>query len=105
MKITNVEIIRSRQPIPLPQPWLAAWRAPNGEPATGLDFAFYKVNPEEETFFFQVRRLLNPTADFVVLKAIRKPYINILWWTLFIGGRTGSCKNTFDTNHGVSFGP
>ena len=47
MKITKVEIVRSKDPIALPEPWLAAWNAPGGKPVTSLGFSFYKVYTDE----------------------------------------------------------
>ena len=47
MKVIKVEIVRNKEPIPLPVPWLAAWRAPGGVPATSLGYAFYKVYTDE----------------------------------------------------------
>lgn len=47
MKVTKVETIRSKEPIPLPEPWLAAWNSPDGKPATSMGFAFYKVYTDE----------------------------------------------------------
>jgi D-galactarolactone cycloisomerase len=47
MQVTRVEVVRSKEPIWLPQPWLAAWREPSGEPITTLEFACYKVYTDE----------------------------------------------------------
>ncbi len=47
MRVTEVEIVRSAKPIPLPEPWLPAWRAPDGTPATALPFAFFKLTTDE----------------------------------------------------------
>ena len=47
MKVTKVEIVRSKEPIPLPEPWLSAWNAPGGKPATSFGFSFYKVYTDE----------------------------------------------------------
>ena len=30
MRITAIEIVSSKEPIMLPEPWVAAWREPNG---------------------------------------------------------------------------
>jgi D-galactarolactone cycloisomerase len=49
MRVTRVEIVRSKEPVPVPEPWLAAWEAPNGLTLTALDFAFYKVYTDEGT--------------------------------------------------------
>jgi L-alanine-DL-glutamate epimerase-like enolase superfamily enzyme len=47
MKVAKVEVIRSKSPVPLPQPWKAAWREPGGEPVTSLDFSMYKLHTDE----------------------------------------------------------
>lgn len=47
MKIIKVETIRNREPIPLPEPWLPAWSAPGGTPATSFGFSFHRVYTDE----------------------------------------------------------
>lgn len=47
MKVTKVETIRNKEPIPLPEPWKAAWRGPSAEPITSFGFSFYKVYTDE----------------------------------------------------------
>ncbi|MCS6861294.1 MAG: hypothetical protein NZT92_13340, partial [Abditibacteriales bacterium] len=47
MKVTRVEIVSSPAPIPLPEPWRAAWREPSGQPVTAFEFALYKVHTDE----------------------------------------------------------
>ena len=47
MKISKVETVRGKEPIMLPEPWLAAWNAPGGTPATSFGFSFYKVYTDE----------------------------------------------------------
>lgn len=47
MKVTKVETISNKEPIPLPEPWLSAWNAPGGKPMTSLGFSFYKVYTDE----------------------------------------------------------
>jgi len=48
MKITKIEIIRNKEPITLPEPWLAAWNAPDSKPINSLGFSFYKVYTDED---------------------------------------------------------
>jgi L-alanine-DL-glutamate epimerase-like enolase superfamily enzyme len=43
MKVIKAEIVRSKEPIHLPQPWLAAWCEPDGKPVTSFEFACYKL--------------------------------------------------------------
>jgi len=47
MKVTKVEVVRSKEPIQLPEPWLAAWNSPDGTPITSMGFSFYKVYTDE----------------------------------------------------------
>ena len=47
MKVTKVEIVRNKEPIQLPEPWLSAWNAPGGKPTTSFGFSFYKVYTDE----------------------------------------------------------
>ena len=47
MKITKVETVRNRDTIPLPEPWLPAWSAPGGTPATSFGFSFHRVYTDE----------------------------------------------------------
>jgi cytochrome c-type biogenesis protein CcmF len=49
-----------------------------------LDFAFFKVDPKKGLFHFQIRELENPTSDYIAFKAIKKPYINLLWLGTFV---------------------
>lgn len=47
MKVTKVEIVSNKEPIPLPIPWRAAWTEPSGKHATSVGFSFYKVYTDE----------------------------------------------------------
>lgn len=47
VKITKVETVSNKEPIPLPEPWFQAWNAPGGKPQTSLSFSFYKVYTDE----------------------------------------------------------
>ncbi|MCI4671524.1 MAG: cytochrome c biogenesis protein CcsA [Bacteroidia bacterium] len=49
----------------------------------GLDFAFVGIEPEKNLVHLQ-GRFVNPEADFVIIKAIQKPFINLLWLGTFI---------------------
>lgn len=51
-----------------------------------LDLALIKIDPESEVFTFQAQEKTNPYNDFVVIKAIRKPWINVLWLGTFVLG-------------------
>jgi cytochrome c-type biogenesis protein CcmF len=45
----------------------------------GLQFSFWKIEPETETFHIQVREKAAKAGDFIIMKAIIFPGINILW--------------------------
>jgi L-alanine-DL-glutamate epimerase-like enolase superfamily enzyme len=47
MKITTVEILRSKEPLPLPEPWAPAWTRPSGPAAAEFTFSFYKLHTDE----------------------------------------------------------
>jgi len=44
LKVTKVEVLHGREPVALPEPWVAAW---SGEPRTQLDFTAYRVHTDE----------------------------------------------------------
>ncbi len=47
MKITNVEVIKTTKPIPLPGEYRAAWFEPDGGPVTSYGVSFYKISTDE----------------------------------------------------------
>lgn len=47
MKVTKAEVINSKNPIILQEPWLAAWCAPNGKPVTTFQYSLYKLHTDE----------------------------------------------------------
>jgi cytochrome c-type biogenesis protein CcmF len=47
--------------------------------ALGLKFSFWKINPEQGTVEINMAEKVNNSKDFIVLKAVMFPYINILW--------------------------
>ena len=49
-----------------------------------MDFAFVNVDPEKGLINIQVQEQTNPESDWVVIKALSKPYINLLWLGTFI---------------------
>ena len=53
-------------------------------PELGLTFAFVNVEPQKGSLTIQVQEQKNAGNDYVVLKAIEKPFINILWLGTFI---------------------
>ncbi|MEM7367663.1 MAG: cytochrome c biogenesis protein CcsA [Bacteroidota bacterium] len=51
--------------------------------ALGMDIAFVGVTPDKDLIHLQVRHL-DPQSDYVIIKAISKPFINLLWLGTFI---------------------
>ncbi len=49
-----------------------------------MDFAFVDINPQEQFVRIQVQELTNPYDDNIVIKAIQKPMINLLWLGTFL---------------------
>jgi cytochrome c-type biogenesis protein CcmF len=47
--------------------------------AMGLQFSFTKIDPEKESFEFKIREKTSNAGEFIILKAIVFPGINILW--------------------------
>lgn len=45
----------------------------------GLKFSFWKINPENGTVEITMSEKVNNTKDFIVMKAVMFPYINVLW--------------------------
>ena len=47
MKITQIEVVKSKKPIPLPGEYKAAWFEPDGKPVTSYGFAYYRIHTDE----------------------------------------------------------
>ncbi len=47
MRITNVEVLRSKAPVRLPEPWRPAWTEPDGQAVQEFFFSFYRVTTDE----------------------------------------------------------
>jgi cytochrome c-type biogenesis protein CcmF len=45
----------------------------------GVQLGFFKIDPEAETFHFRLREKVDPKKEFIIMKAIIFPGINILW--------------------------
>ncbi len=46
--------------------------------------AMVSIDPETGTFGFQFQERTNPPEDIIVIQALKKPYINVLWLGTFI---------------------
>lgn len=49
-----------------------------------MDFALVSIDPATGVSTFQAQEKTNPFNDFIVFKAIRKPFINVLWLGTFV---------------------
>ncbi|NLD74976.1 MAG: hypothetical protein GX649_19935, partial [Chloroflexi bacterium] len=47
MKIAQVDVLRSPEPIPLSHPYRAAWTEPRGALARTIEFAFYRLTTDD----------------------------------------------------------
>ena len=47
MRITRVQVLTSKEPTILPEPWQAAWNGPLAKPTMSFEFSFYKVYTDE----------------------------------------------------------
>lgn len=47
--------------------------------ALGLKFSFWKINPEAGSVEINMAEKVNNSKDFIVMKAVMFPYINVLW--------------------------
>jgi len=47
MKVTEIEVVRNRRPIRLPEDWRPAWWQPDGKPIKALGFSFCRLRTDE----------------------------------------------------------
>jgi L-alanine-DL-glutamate epimerase-like enolase superfamily enzyme len=47
MKITSIEVVKSRKPVPLAETWRPAWNEPDTSGSNAFGFGFYKVHTDE----------------------------------------------------------
>ena len=47
MKITTIELVQNKRPIPLPEPWRPAWNEPDTDAMDSIGFSFYRVHTDE----------------------------------------------------------
>lgn len=50
----------------------------------GLIIQFAKIDPANEVFTFNIKEVQQAKDDFVIMKAIRFPFINVLWLGCFV---------------------
>jgi L-alanine-DL-glutamate epimerase-like enolase superfamily enzyme len=86
MKVTKVEIVRNKEPIQLPEPWLAAWNSPGGKPVTSLGFSFYKVYTDEGIVGIGPNTGASPT----LLEGFEPFHVGDFWNRHMSGRRSGT---------------
>ena len=47
MKITSIDVVRTKKPIPLPGEYCPAWEQPDGAPVNGFGVAYYRIFTDE----------------------------------------------------------
>lgn len=85
MKVTKIELVRNKEPIPLPEPWRAAWREPSGAPVTSFDFSFYKVYTDEGVIGYGPN-----TGTPTLLKGFNPFFVEAFWDAHMSGRRSGN---------------
>jgi len=86
MKVTKVEIVRNKEPIRLPEPWLSAWNSPGGKPVTSIGFAFCKVYTDEGIVGIGP----NTGASPALLEGFEPCYVGEFWNKHMSGKRAGT---------------
>lgn len=86
MKVTKVEIVRSRKKIPLTEDYRPAWREPDGKPIKAFGFSFYKVHTDDG--LVGVGPYGGDPDSFVISALIGlSPYYVEKFWNLCMVGR------------------
>ena len=47
MRITHIDVVQSRKPVPLPELYRPAWNEPDTKGTRGFHFGFYQVHTDE----------------------------------------------------------
>ncbi len=86
MKVTRVEIVRSKEPIAFPEPWHPAWEGPKSKGQTALEFAFYKLYTDEGIVG------IGPYtgADPALVRGIDPWHVGAFWEAHMSGRRSGT---------------
>jgi len=87
MRITKIEIVRSRRAIELPEAWRPAWWEPDVDPIRGLDFSFYKIYTDED--IVGIGPAASPTLDPFVKKLLIgfDPFYIERFWEVAMKGK------------------
>ena len=47
MKVAAIEVVQSKAPVDLPEPWRPAWKEPDTAPVTSQGFGFFRVHTDD----------------------------------------------------------
>ena len=87
MKIEKVEVLRSKNPVILPEPWRAAWREPSGAPVTQFEFSLYKVYTDDGLIGYGPHTGRSDPSSIVVMDPC---YVEALWDAQMSGRRSAT---------------
>ncbi|MEA3407466.1 MAG: mandelate racemase/muconate lactonizing enzyme family protein [Chloroflexota bacterium] len=93
MKVTKVELLRSKEALTLPDPWRAAWRGPKATPITSFTFSFYKVYTDEGIVGYGPD---TGARDPSILEGVDPFHVGDFWEKYMSGRRAGN------SGHGAS---
>jgi len=95
MKVTKVEIIRNRKPIPLPEEWRPAWWQPDGKPIKSFGFSFYRVHTDDNIVGIgPCLGDLDPFAESVLMD-FDPFYVEKFWSTCMKGRETSFNRGSY----------
>lgn len=87
MRVTKVEILRSKRPVTLPLPWEPAWTRPNGPATTQFSFSFYKVHTDQGLIGYGPNTgHTNPA----ILEGLDPTMVGAFWEARLSGRRSGN---------------
>lgn len=87
MQIATIEIIESTDPVPLPEPWLPAWREPDGTPRTGFEWSLVRLTTDDGTVGYGPGAGTIRNPDLVGMDPFR---VGAFWQAELGGRRAGS---------------
>ncbi|MBN1401576.1 MAG: mandelate racemase/muconate lactonizing enzyme family protein, partial [Anaerolineae bacterium] len=87
MRITRIEILESKEPLILPEPWKAAWTGPLAAPVASFSYAFVKVYTDEGLVGIGPNTNCAQTARLIGYDPFR---VEAFWQQEMSGRRAGS---------------
>ncbi len=89
MKVTKVEVVRSRRPITLPEIWRPAWWEPDVKPIRSFGFSFYKIHTDENIVGIGPHADTGAGPDAFAMSALvgSDPFYVERFWNACLGGR------------------